>query len=124
MKLKQLPTLRKKSRYIIFKVYAENKLTYQNIRDAVYNAVSEWLGEAGMARADIHLVKNLWDYDEQTGFIRCSHRVVDDVKASLATIRQIGDEKVIFQTLRVSGTIKTARKKLSKRINKSKAKTK
>lgn len=112
MKLKQLPALRKKSRYIVFKVHAENRLTYQNVRDAVYNAVSEWFGASGMARADIHLIKNLWDHEEQKGFIRCSHRVVDDVKAALLTVRQIGDEKVIFQTLRVSGTIKTAREKL------------
>jgi RNase P/RNase MRP subunit POP5 len=119
MKLKQLPTLRKKKRYVVFKIYAENRLSYQNVRDAVYNAISGWLGEAGMAKADVHIVKNLWDYEEQTGFIRCSHRFVDDVKASLAAIRQVGDEKTIFQTLRVSGTIKTAKRKL-KQLNKPK----
>jgi len=36
---------------------------------------------------------------------------VDLVKVGLALIHQIGDQRVIFQTLRVSGTIKSGKKK-------------
>jgi RNase P/RNase MRP subunit POP5 len=32
---------------------------------------------------------------------------VDKIKVSLALIHQIGDSRVVFQTLRVSGTIKS-----------------
>lgn len=119
MKLKQLPTLRKKKRYIIFKIHSDGKLRYENVRNAIYNTISNWLGELGIAKADIHLIKNLWNSDEQIGFIRCSHISVDHIKTALTTIRQIGDKRVVFETLRVSGTIKSARKKL-KWLNKPK----
>jgi RNase P/RNase MRP subunit POP5 len=42
------------------------------------------------------------------------------VKVSLALIHQIGDSKVIFQTTRVSGTIKAGKGKIDKSILKSK----
>jgi ribonuclease P/MRP protein subunit POP5 len=72
------------------------------------NALEKWLGEIGLATAKVEILRNLWNAKTQTGIIKCSHRYVDNIKIGLALITQIGDEKVVFQVQRVSGTIKSA----------------
>lgn len=116
MKLKPFPSMREKRRYIIFKVHSEEKLNYPNVRNAVYNSVGNWLGEKEMARANVHIIKNLWDSKGQTGFVRCSHKFVDDVRVGLSLIHQVGDSRVIFHTLAVAGTIKSGKWKLNKAV--------
>lgn len=111
MKLKKMPSLRAHSRYIVFKVHSTNPLLYSNMRDAVWNSLENWLGEQDLAEADVRIIKNLWNPKTQTGFIKCSHKFLDLVKTGLALIHQIGDNRAVFQTLRVSGTIKAGKEK-------------
>ena len=68
-----------------------------------------------MAKANIRILKNLWDLRKQKGFVQCLPKFVDSVKVSLSLIHQIGDSRVAFQTLRVSGTIKSGRDKTAKK---------
>jgi RNase P/RNase MRP subunit POP5 len=110
MKLKTLPSMRPKKRYIVFKVHSEERLAYENMRDAVWNSLENWLGEKDLASAQVRIIRNLWDGKAKSGFIQCAHKYVDSVKVGLALIHQIGDSKVIFQVLRVSGTIKAGKK--------------
>ena len=112
MRLKKKSSLRGRKRYITFRVHSGEKLDFLNIRGAIWSSLENWLGEQDLALADIRIIKNLWNKKTQTGFIRCDHRYTDLVKTGLALIHQIGDERVIFQTLRVSGTIKSAKAKL------------
>ena len=111
MKLRTAPSMRPRKRYIVFRVLSKEKLDYTNLRDAVWAVLSEWMGEDDMARANIRLIKNLWDPKTKKGFIQCDHRYVDKVKVGLALVHQIGDQRVIFQTIRVTGTIKSAKSK-------------
>ncbi|MBL7206296.1 MAG: ribonuclease P protein component 2 [Candidatus Aenigmarchaeota archaeon] len=106
--LKIPASLRQKKRYVYFKIYSQNKIPYENLRNAIWNIFLDYLGELGTAKANIRIVRNLWDPNEQKGIIRCSHRHVDEVKICLGLLHQIGDEKTVFQTLRVSGTIRGA----------------
>ena len=112
MRLKKKSCLRGRKRYIVFRVHSDERLGFLNIRGAVWSSLENWLGEQDLALANIRIIKNLWNSKTQTGFIRCDHRYVDLIKTGLALIHQIGDERVIFQTLRVSGTIKSAKSKL------------
>lgn len=104
--LKIPSSLRQKKRYVYFKLYSEKKIPYENMRNSLWNVFLDVLGELGTAKANIRIMKNLWNPDKQTGVIRCSHRHVDEVKLCLGLLHQIGDEKVVFQSLKVSGTIK------------------
>ncbi len=109
MKLKPLPSMKEKKRYIVFRVLQdrpEYPLEFQAVRDAVMNSVLNWLGEETSARAGVWVIRNLWDRRLQQGFIRCSRREADLVKTALAMVHQIGDSRVIIQSLRVTGTIK------------------
>lgn len=111
MKLKSKPSLRERKRYIVFKVESSGPFLYENMRNAVYDSTARWLGENEMGKADVHVVKNLWDSRRRVGFVRCGPKYVDDIKSSLALVKQIGDSRVVIHTLRVSGTIKSATEK-------------
>ncbi len=115
---KVLPSLREKKRYIIFKVHSNEKLDYASMHNAAWNSLINWLGERDLSKANVRIIKNLWDSNKQIGFIQCSPKFVDSVKVSLGLVHQIGDQRVIFQTLRVSGTIKSGKTKLG--LNKTK----
>ncbi len=108
MKLKPLPSLKEGKRYIIFRVLSDQEypLEFQAVRDAILNSILNWLGEETSARAGVWVIKNLWDRKKQQGFIRCSRKETDLVKTALAMVHQIGDQRVIIQSLRVTGTIK------------------
>lgn len=114
MKLKGRPTLRDRRRYIFFKLHSNERLDYRMVKDAIMNSLLNWLGDKDFALAKPWVIKNLWDQKNQSGVLRCSHRYVDDAKVSLGLIHQIGDSKVIIQTFRVSGTIKSGKGKSQK----------
>lgn len=111
MKLKKLPTLRGRKRYISFRLHSEEPLDFPDVRNAVWNSVLNWLGEERAGRADVWIMKREWNQRTQTGLIRCAPAMVEQVKLALALVHQIGDSKVAFQVTRVSGTIKSARGK-------------
>ncbi|MCX6814771.1 MAG: hypothetical protein NTY20_03950 [Candidatus Aenigmarchaeota archaeon] len=111
MSLKKPPSMRSKKRYLIFRLHSSEPADFQDMKNAVWNSVLNWLGDNEAPNADIHIIKNLWNGKEQTGFIRCAPKYVDSVKLAIALIHQIGDQKVIFQTVRVSGTIKSGKEK-------------
>ncbi len=116
MKLKKLPSLRLPKRYLVFRIISENPLDYPNVKGAIWNSMEKWLGQDGLAKASPRLIKNLWDGREKKGFLQCHPKYVDHIKVSLALIKQIGDQKVIIQVLRVSGTIKSGKNKTKKQI--------
>jgi len=111
MKLKGMPALRERKRYVFFKVHASESLDYRMVKDGIMNSLLNWLGDKDLALAKPWVIRNLWDQKGQNGVIRCSHTYVDDVKVSLGLIHQIGDSRVIIQTTRVSGTIKAGKRK-------------
>jgi len=114
MKLKRMPSLREKRHYVTFRLHSAKPVMYSEMKGAVLNSILNWMGETGFSGARCRIIKNLWDPKKQTGWLGCSPRSVDDVKISLALIHQIGDERVIFQVIRVSGTIKSGREKIFK----------
>lgn len=116
---KILPSLREKKRYIVFRVHSQEKLDYSTMQNAAWNSMLNWVGEKELSKANVRFIKNLWDPDKQTGFVQCSPKYVDSVKVGLGLVHQIGDQRVIFQTIRVSGTIKSGKAKTG--LNKTKA---
>ena len=109
MKLHNPPAIRQKIRYIVFKVHSDEKIPFFNIKNAIDNSIQDWMGESDTAKARIWIIRNLWDDKKQTGFIRCSSRFVDKVKTALGLVHQIGDSRVVVQTMRVTGTIKSGK---------------
>ena len=111
MALKRMPSMREKKRYVVFRVISDKPVGYDFMRDALWNSMTHWIGEAGLARAGVRLLRNLWNQEQQSGFIQVSPKYVDSVKVAMGLIHQIGDQRVIFQSVRVSGTIKSGKEK-------------
>jgi len=105
------PTLRERRRYLAFKVVSEKKISLTDLSGAIWHSILNFLGELGTAQANVWLVKNIYDEKNQLGLIRCAHTAVEQVRAALALVNRIGDQRVIIKVIGVSGTIKAARKK-------------
>lgn len=109
-KLKILkPTLREKKRYISFRVISEGgeEFTYSDLESAVWNTILDFLGEHGVSKTSVWLLKDRWDQKRQIGILRCNHKSVQEVIASLGLINRFGDNRITFKILKVSGTIKS-----------------
>jgi RNase P/RNase MRP subunit POP5 len=111
MKLKFLPSQKERKRYVFFSIHSSMPVPFAEGKDAINGSLLGWMGNSSFARAKPWVIRNLWT--PKGGVIQCTHRYVDDVKLSLALIRQIGDAKVMFRTTRVSGTIKSGKEKLN-----------
>jgi len=110
MKLRNPPSMGERKRYIFFRVHTSWRLEFPEVRNAINDSLLNWMGTEKFAKAKPWIIKNLWA--SNNGVIQCTHRYVDEVKMGLSLIHQIGDAKVIFETLRVSGTIKSGKEKL------------
>ncbi len=100
-----LPTLKERKRYILFQVISTKEFEKDNISQAVHDACLRFLGELGMAKAGIQFLPESWNKKTQTGIIRVEHNYVDHVKASLATLQEIGGQRATFSCVKVSGAI-------------------
>lgn len=106
-KLKMLsPTLRERHRYIFFKIISEDQIVYSDLEQAIWSATLEFYGEVGASKLSLWLMKNLYDEKMQSGVIRCNNKSVDKIIAVMGLISRLGDARIIFKILKVSGTLR------------------
>jgi ribonuclease P/MRP protein subunit POP5 len=106
-----LPTLRERKRYISFQIISEEgeEFSYSDLESAVWGVLLDFLGEHGVSETSFWLLKDCWDQKRQIGIIRCNHKSVHSVIAALGLIERLGDTKITFKILKISGTIKSIR---------------
>lgn len=102
-----LPTLRERERYISFKIISEEPVVYSDLQQAIWSTLLEFYGELGVSQMSLRLVKNLYDERSQLGVIRCNNKSVPKVIAGLGLLSRLGESRIIFKILKVSGTIKS-----------------
>jgi ribonuclease P/MRP protein subunit POP5 len=100
------PTLREKERYIAFEVLSEERIMFSDLEAAIWNTAREFFGDLGTAKTSMWIIKNLYDENKQIGVIRCNNISVDKILTTLGLITRLGDIRVIFKILTISGTIK------------------
>ena len=101
-----IPSLREKYRYVSIKIISEEPLFYSELETAVWNQLLDFYGEIGVAKMSFWLIKNLYDEQNQIFVIRCNNKSVSHAVACLGLISRIGDNRLIFKIMKVSGTIK------------------
>ncbi|MCJ7428913.1 MAG: ribonuclease P protein component 2 [Candidatus Nanohaloarchaeota archaeon QJJ-5] len=112
MSLKTLPSsIRKKERYIIFKIESEQEYSLGEVVDAIWKELLSFLGERTVAAANPWVMGDLFSTNNQVGGIRVHKGHVEDVRTALALIDHIDREDVCIHILGVSGTIQSARDK-------------
>jgi ribonuclease P/MRP protein subunit POP5 len=125
-KLKILPpTLRDKKRYIAFEISSQVSLGRDDVISMVLDASLYLHGACGTGKSDLWVVK-LWrckkvenaseliHEHKMRGILRCRREEVDSVRAVLPTITNFRGKSVVFHTLGISGTIKSAIKNFIK----------
>ena len=105
------PTLREKKRYLAYEVIASQKIPFQDLTNAMWHAILNYVGEMGAAEAGAWIMKNEWNEEKSTGMIRCNHTAVEKIRAALALLNRVGDAPIIIRVIGVSGSIKAAEKK-------------
>lgn len=107
MRLKILPSsLRKRKRYVAFKVISEEPIIYSDLEAAILNSFLTLYGEAGVSKIEPKIIKDLWDKKQQITVIRCNHKEVPKTITALGAISRLGDSRATIKILKVSGTIK------------------
>jgi ribonuclease P/MRP protein subunit POP5 len=125
-KLKILPpTIRDKKRYIAFELIFHGEIGREDVISMVLDASLYLFGANGAGKFDLWIVK-LWpcrtgedntenvNEHKMKGILRCRREEVDSVRAVLPTITKFRGKNVVFHTLGISGTIKSATKNFIK----------
>ncbi|MFH0928879.1 MAG: Rpp14/Pop5 family protein [Candidatus Aenigmatarchaeota archaeon] len=109
---KPLPSsLRSRRRYIAYQVISEEKVLLDDITNTIWHSVLNFLGEHGTSETDMWIARDTFNEENQTGLIRCAHDSVEEIRTALALIQRIGDARVVFKVLGISGTMNAAKMK-------------
>jgi len=100
---------RVKQRYLALKVESAESFEEGDIRDAVWSAVIQLFGEYGASKAGLFLIE--YDKQRKEAVLRCSHRALSMVHASVASVTKIKGKPAALHVLRVSGTLRALGKK-------------
>ncbi len=109
--LQTLPSsLREKQRYILFEILSDEQHDLGSFVNAAWDTMLNLLGEQGVAHAQPWIMKDLYDREQQKGGIRVHKDHVEQVRAALVLISEIGRTPVTVHVLGVTGTIDSAEK--------------
>ena len=108
-KLKLLPSLREKKRYLTYEALTEKPLSRMFSTYALQHT-QRMLGLFDSAQAGLQAV----DYDakHQTGVLRVGHTYVDKVRSALVLLQSYENQPVLCRTLNVSGILHKAKTKM------------
>lgn len=105
---KRVKKLRK--RYVVFAAVCEEKVGHNDVASALRDTFVKLYGELTTQKGSPRVL--IFDEEKQRGIARISHLHVDLLVASLGFIKRVGSTKCILIPLKVTGTIKKARKYL------------
>jgi ribonuclease P/MRP protein subunit POP5 len=88
---------------------SEETVNKEDLIKAVWNAVLQLYGEYGASQ--VNLIPIEVDSERNYAILRCSHKALEMVRASIASITKINEKPVAIHVLGVSGTLKSLRKK-------------
>lgn len=81
-----------------------------SVLDAINASVLRLFGEVGASKANIRLIKCFAEQNRL--FIRCSHVMLEKVRAAIAATVEINKTEAAVHVLEVSGTLKALAKKV------------
>lgn len=100
-----LPTLKERKRYILFRLFTEERAENREVKELVTKAGLTFLGELGMAKSGFQFMPETWKQTEMTGIVKVGHKFVDEAKSALILIKQFKGKPASISCLKVSGVI-------------------
>ena len=97
-------------RYIAVRIDSERTFDERDFYDAVWTSILRLFGEYGASQTELTLI----EYDQETkqAILRCSHKALDLVKASIVAVTEIENESATLHIVLVSGTLKSLRSRI------------
>ena len=106
-----LPSLREKKRYLTFEIISKSKIKdFSGVSKAVWASLLSFMGEHGTAKAGAWVLSDKYNPATQRGIVKVNHKHVDQLKASLALIKDIDGNEAIVRSIIVSGMLNKATK--------------
>jgi RNase P/RNase MRP subunit POP5 len=99
-----------RQRYLALKIVSEETVNKEDLMKAVWNAVLQLYGEYGSSQ--VNLIQIEVDPKRSYAILRCSHKALEMVRASIASITEINAKPAAIHVVSVSGTLKSLRRKL------------
>jgi len=96
--------MRKRRRYIAFESVRE-----ASVQDVLQTINFLRASSPKMEQSMLKLV--LYDENSRLGLLRCAHKQVDEIKASMSSAGENHAKMISFRVLGVSGTIRAAKRK-------------
>lgn len=100
---------REKRRYLALEVAGDKPVDERAVLDAVQASVSRLFGEYGASKTNLKLMKYI--PEKRQVVIRCSHIMLEQVRAAIASIMELNGETVAVHVVGVSGTLKALSKR-------------
>lgn len=98
---------RVKQRYLALKIESAESFEEGDVRDAVWSALIQLFGEYGASQAGLFFVQ--YDRQRKEAILRCSHKALPMVHASVSSVTKMKDKPAAIHVLRVSGTLRALR---------------
>jgi ribonuclease P/MRP protein subunit POP5 len=112
-KIKSLmPSLKERKRYLAVKIEAVDGALTRNPMEELTTKLRNTLGVFNAAEAGIMPVD--YDLKNKVAIIRVSESMLDRIRASLLFISELGTQRVILRSLRVSGMVNKVKEIQSK----------
>lgn len=110
-----LPSLKEKKRYLVFEIISKKKIkSIIKLPELFLKTVKNFIGELGAAGMGFRFLKENYSITAQRGVIRVNHNYVNELKSSLALIKEIEHQPVIVRSVGVSGVLKKTKQKYLK----------
>ena len=102
-----------RKRYLSLRVESETLLNEKDFFNIIMNSTLQLFGEYGASHANLYVVN--FDPIHGEAILRCSHKTVNQVRAAIATITEVSKDSITIHVMKVSGTIKSLRRKKNDR---------
>ncbi|WP_414837492.1 Rpp14/Pop5 family protein [Candidatus Nanosalina sp. VS9-1] len=99
------PSQRPSYRYIKFKIHSESEIKFEELLEAYWDTIPEFVGLKDFSDADAWLIKNKFNQEEQEAVIRVKREYEVDMKAALTLLRNFDGTRGFAEVERVSGAI-------------------
>ena len=105
-----MPVRDVRHRYIYAVIESEESVSDSLFRSALDDKIHFLYGVTGATAMNIRVIE--WDDENQTAIVRVNHNRLNEMRAALAHMSEIGGTEVRVDVKRVSGTIKTLKSKI------------
>lgn len=96
-----------RKRYILYELISDEPVDQTEFKKEFLKVSLNLFGELDFKNANLLILET---EHKIKGIIRCSHLYVDKVKLALGLIKEINQKKVIAQSLKTSGTLKSLKR--------------